>query len=133
MIVGHTKFAPDGYFGRIKYRYRRSKVYTYHQMDDLINDSSPNGQNVCQTYRNDSGKINFEYRQWPVCLSKYFKNLPNITGYHHFSFDNKKPGIVIVKKSVDGEKLSVNLLKNSEFRFKKNKLPKLPAKGTGSV
>ena len=26
MLVGHTKFAPDGYFGLIKYRYRRSSV-----------------------------------------------------------------------------------------------------------
>jgi hypothetical protein len=128
MLVGHTKFAPDGYFGRIKYRYRRAKVYTYQQMADLINTSSPNGQNICQTYRDGSGKDNFEYRQWSVWLSKYFKNLPNITKYQHFSLDSKKPGIVVVKKSVDGEKLSVNLLKNPEFRFKQNKLPRLPAK-----
>ena len=128
MIVGHTKFAPDGYFGRIKYRYRRSKVYTYHQMTALINDSSPNGRNVCQTYRNDSGKINFEYRGWAAFLSKYFNNMPEIRKYHHFSFDSKKPGIVVVKETVDGEKLVVNLLKNPEFRFEKNKLTRLPAK-----
>jgi len=29
MVVGHTKLAPDGYFGLIKKRYRRSKTYTY--------------------------------------------------------------------------------------------------------
>jgi hypothetical protein len=29
MLVGHTKFSPDGYFGLIKKKYRRSKVYTY--------------------------------------------------------------------------------------------------------
>jgi len=128
MIVGHTKFAPDGYFGRIKYRYRRAKVYTYQHMADLINSSSPNGQNVCQTYRDDAGQKNFAYRQWSTWLSKYFKNLPNITKYQHFSLDHKKPGFVVVKKSVDGEELSVNLLKNHEFRFKQNKLSGLPAK-----
>jgi len=130
MIVGHTKFAPDGYFGRIKYRYRRAKIYTYHQMSDLINSSSPNGQNICQTFRDDSGKKNFEYRQWSAWLSTYFKNLPNITKYQHFSLDNKNTGVVVVKKSVDGEKLSVNLLKNPEFRFTHNKLPdKINPKG----
>ena len=28
LIVGHTKFSPDGYFGLIKRHYRRSQVYT---------------------------------------------------------------------------------------------------------
>jgi hypothetical protein len=44
MVVGHTKFAPDGYFGLIKYRYRRSDVYTYHQLADLIEASSEHGR-----------------------------------------------------------------------------------------
>ena len=36
LVVGHTKFAPDGYFGLIRRRYRRSQVYTY---DHLFNDN----------------------------------------------------------------------------------------------
>ena len=50
MVVGYTKFAPDGYFGLIKKKYRRSKVYTYAQLADLIDLSTDNQHNRCQRY-----------------------------------------------------------------------------------
>ncbi len=56
MVVGHTKFAPDGYFGLIKKKYRRSKVYTYHQLADIIDLSTDNSHNVCQRYYESNGK-----------------------------------------------------------------------------
>ncbi len=46
LVVGHTKFSPDGYFGLIRHRYRRSQVYTYEQLQQVIEASSPNGHNV---------------------------------------------------------------------------------------
>lgn len=125
MIVGHTKFAPDGYFGLIKKRYRRSNVYTYEQLANVIERSSENGHNLCQCYRNASGTPNFEYRDWAKWLSKYFKNLPNIMKYHHFNIDKNMPGVVITRKTIDGLEERHELFKD-KFPFSKQKLPPFP-------
>jgi len=125
MMVGHTKFAPDGYFGLIKFRYRRSKVYTYDQLVDVIERSSGNVHNLCQRYRNDTGTRNFEYRDWSKWLSKYFKNLPNITKYHHFSIDKNRPGVVITKEAIDGPEERHELLK-AKFPYNNHKRPRFP-------
>jgi len=106
----------DGYFGLIKYRYRRSDVYTYHQLADLIEASSEHGHNLCQRYLDQQGNPNFTYRDFRHWLLKYFKKLPNITKYHHFHFDHRKPGMVPVKKTIDGASREFNLLKK-EFCF----------------
>jgi hypothetical protein len=119
MIVGHTKFAPDGYFGLIKKVYRKSKVYTYNQLVELIQKASPNGHVLCQSFRNKDGKRNYQYYEWNSWFSKYFINLPEIKKYHHFSFNKTKPGEVTVKESIDGKEYTFNLLKNKKYRFKK--------------
>ena len=125
MMVGHTKFAPDGYFGLIKYRYRRSSIYTYEQLAGVIERSSENRHNLCQRYRSESGTPNFEYRDWVKWLSKYFKNLPNITKYHHFIIDKKMRGDVITKETFDSSEEKHELLKD-RFPFTHKKLPRLP-------
>ncbi len=126
MLTGHTKFAPDGYFGLIKMKYRRSKIYTYKQMADVIKASTPGGHNICQTYRNKDGSVNFKYKIWSEWLLKYFKKLPNLSKYHHFSFNHESPGIVIAKETVDGKEHSFQLLEDNTFRFVLKKQPQLP-------
>ena len=81
MMVGHTKFAPDGYFGLIKHRYRRSSVYTYEQLADVIERSTENGHNICQRYRDAQGEHLIPYRDWSNWLLQYFRKLPNLTNY----------------------------------------------------
>ncbi len=125
MAVGHTKFAPDGYFGLIKYRYRRSCIYTYDQLCDLIENSSANGHNLCQRYRDENGTECFEYRDWSDWFLKYFRKLPGITNYHHFHINSKKPGIVTVKETIDGPEEEFMLLK-AEFPYDFNTRPRLP-------
>lgn len=48
MIVGHTKFAPDGYFGLIRKRYRRSNIYTFDDLVQTVLDSSEGGHNIAE-------------------------------------------------------------------------------------
>ena len=117
MIVGHTKFGPDGYFGLIRRLYRKSKIYTYNQLVELIQQSSPNGPVLCQPFLNENSEPNYQYYEWDSWFSKYFNKLPDITKYHHFSFNKEKPGDIIVKESIDGEEHIFNLLKNKEYRF----------------
>ncbi len=125
MAVGHTKFAPDGYFGLIKYRYRRSCIYTYDQLCDVIEESSEQGHNLCQRYRDTHGTACVEYRDWSNWLLPYFKKLPGITHYHHFSINSHKPGIVTVKEAIDGLEEEFLLLK-ATFPYHHPTYPRLP-------
>ncbi len=127
MAVGHTKFAPDGYFGILKYRYRRSCIYTYDQLASAIEQSSEKGHNLCQRYRDENGTECFEYRDWTKWLLKYFKKLPGITKYHHFSISGNKPGVVTVKEAVNGLEEEFMLLK-TEFPYDSNNPPPPPRK-----
>jgi hypothetical protein len=129
LIVGHTKFSPDGYFGLIKRHYRRSQVYTYDQLSDIVETSSTNGHNCCVRVSNniDSPVI---YRDWSSWLSQYFEKFKGITNYHHFCIERTNPSIIVVKKRKDSEKITVKLLKK-EFPFSKDQLPtKLPERLT---
>ena len=113
LVVGHTKFSPDAYFGLIKQRYRRSQVYTYEQLVGVIEDSSPNGHNICQRYH-DISQSNKEivYRDWRNWLSNYFKTIPNITKYQHFRMSSTEEGVVILKKDIDSKEEKFHLLNN---------------------
>ena len=112
MLVGHTKFSPDGYFGLIKKRYRRSKVYTYDHLVDVINSSTTGGFNTCQSYRNSQGHDVIQFRKWSDWLGQIFKNLPEIMRYQHFRTNVNVLGEISVKESVDAEEKTFTLLKN---------------------
>lgn len=127
MVVEHTKFAPDGYFGLIKKKYRHSNVYTYNQMADIIDCSTNNRQNICQRYYDKNGKPAFVYRDWSHWLQKYFKKLPNLTKYHHLTIDKNEPGIVLAKQTIDGEESKHDLLKKP-FPYGPNKMHRYPRK-----
>lgn len=117
MLVGHTKFSPDAYFGLIKMRYRRSKVYTYDHLLDVIDSSTTGNFNISQAYRDKHGRENFQFRKWSSWLGKIFKELPGITNYQHFRTEANAPGKINVKCSVDAEEETFFLLKKKTFQF----------------
>ena len=117
MLVGHTKFSPDGYFGLIKKLYRRSKVYTYDHLVDVINSSTIGGFNTCQRYRDNQGCKIFQFKKWTTWLGKIFKKLPEITKYQHFRTDVNALGEIAVKESIDAKEESFALLKKKVDRF----------------
>lgn len=130
MIVGHTKFSPDGYFGLIRKRYRRSNIYTYEDLVQTVLNSSEKGHNACQPIRNHGTSVNSHqliYRDWSSWLLKFFRKLPDITSYRHFKIIKNKPGIVILKKAIDGDETKVQLLKR-DVPFGKNRAFRLPSK-----
>ena len=125
MLVGHTKFSPDGYFGLIKKKYRRSKVYTYDHLVDVINSSTKGKSNICQTYRDEQGKPSVQYRKWTSWLSKHFNKMPGITAYQHFYIEESKPGVVCVKEHSKAKKAEISLLKGETIPFSsKYQLPR---------
>ena len=124
MVVEHTKFSPDGYFDLIKYRNRRSRVYTYEQLADLIERLTENGHNTCQRSSNAQDEPLIMYCDWSNWLLKYFRELPNLTNYHHFSMSRTKPGVVTVKERIDTPEEEYVLLR-WYFPYEPNKFPRL--------
>jgi hypothetical protein len=120
LIVGHTKFSPDGYFGLIKRHYRRSQVYTYEQLANIAKSSSKNGHNVC--VGNAAPPI--IYRDWTSWLAQYFTAFKGISNYHHFKIEKNHPSCLIVKERKDSEEIMVELEKK-KFPFS-NPPKKLP-------
>lgn len=120
MLVGHTKFAPDGYFGLIKKRYRRSKVYTYYEhLADVVNLSTTGAFNICQRYRDKQGVEVVKFKKWSTWLDKLFKKLTGITKYQHFYITGDAPhGEITVGESVDGKNKTFDLHKNETTQFK---------------
>jgi hypothetical protein len=130
MLVGHTKFAPDGYFGLIRKRYRRSNIYTYDNLVDSIRNSSTNEHNLCHPDRSDKPASSLQqvvYRDWSTWLLKYFRKLPDLTSYRHFAITRDKPGIVSVKRDISSKAIDVTLLKKGTLLGKTHELD-LPAK-----
>ena len=131
MIVGHTKFAPDGYFGLIRKSYRQSNIYTYKDLVQTILNSSKNGHNTCQPSRKYEASVNLKhpiYRDWSSWLLKFFRKLPDITAYRHFKIIKNKPGVVFLKKTIDSDEVEVQLLIKKEVPFGKNRAFRYPPK-----
>lgn len=128
LVVGHTKFSPDGYFGLIRKRYRHSNVYTYDDLVETINQSSPSGHNRCQRYASQrSGKPQIAYRDWSTWLKEYFKDIPGIARYRHFRIDHRERGTVVLKETADGERTELNLLAG-RFPYSRKRPPTRPPK-----
>jgi hypothetical protein len=121
LIVGHTKFSPDGYFGLIKRHYRRSQVYTYGQLENIIESSSKNGHNTCV----GSAASPIVYRDWTSWLAQYFMPLKGISNFHHFRIEKNHPLLFIVKKRKDSDEIKVELsTKKFPLNIPPKKLPK---------
>jgi hypothetical protein len=121
MIVGHTKFAPDRFFGLIKKKYRYTFVSTLGEMQDVVRKSMICGQNIPQVTKGVGGRKLVNWYDWKSYLSTLYKTIPSITAYHHFRFDKKSPGIVFVRTLVDSPELVVTI--SSENAIDIHKLP----------
>ena len=111
MVPGHTKFGPDWFFGQFKRKYRNTRVSSLGQIVQVVHDSTVGGQN--QSFIVNHEDLGFNYYNWSNHFSQFFSVVPNITSYHHFSFNSDKPGVVFLKKTCDGEITSFKFIKIS--------------------
>lgn len=84
LITGHTKFAPDGAFGLIKRRYRRTNVNCLADLADVVTSSSQ--MNLVQSCGNEAGEVYVPSHQWTAFLSDHFKKFVGIKLFQHFRF-----------------------------------------------
>ncbi|MED6248319.1 hypothetical protein ATANTOWER_031492 [Ataeniobius toweri] len=66
---------------------------------------------------------------WQAHLSPYFRKLPQIKSYQHFTFDAKRPGVVLARTHSDAEPVSFQLLCDPRVLPPVVCVPALPAPG----
>ena len=122
MLVGHTKFVPDRYFGLIKKRFRRSSVDTIVDIARVVHESTTTTQNKA---RELTGVRKVNFYQWTVFLQQFFKVIPNILKYNRFLFDAAKPGVVSLREATTSEDTILNILKVDHQAILDSGMPEL--------
>ena len=130
MLAGHTKFAPDRFFGLFKKRFRRSSVDTIADICRVVQESTSTGQNKYQVIRSLEGKKLVNFFKWTEFLQQFFKHLPNLLTYHCFQVDAAKPGLVMVRQYSNTDEISINILRIDHQAILMAEAPQLlPGKG----
>ncbi|XP_071056005.1 uncharacterized protein [Onthophagus taurus] len=78
LLTGHTKFAPDRYFGIFKAKYATSNIDTYEDLLQCVVESSPSSHNKAVSAENVT------WYQWDSYLKPFYRPLVGITQFHHF-------------------------------------------------
>ena len=109
MIPGHTKFAPDRFFGLIKKLYRHTAVSTLVDIERVIWNSTTSRQNIPLSTVDTSGKRNVIWYRWTEYLSFFFRPIPGISQYHHFRVDASVPNKIFMKTYEESEELEYEI------------------------
>ena len=72
MLVGHTKFAPDRFFGLINKKFKITFVSTLDEVQDVVRKSMLTGQNIPQLTKTLSGKRLVTFYYGAPSVSKLF-------------------------------------------------------------
>ncbi|XP_051986292.1 uncharacterized protein LOC127646579 [Xyrauchen texanus] len=113
LIAGHTKFSPDCGFGLIKQAYMKTRVNTLADIAEVVENSSPVSHlNIPQLVGTAEGKVLVQTFDWQQHLTRHFRRLPQIKSYQHFSFEAKRPGVVLAKSHRDAQPVEYQLLRD---------------------
>ncbi|XP_017472285.1 PREDICTED: uncharacterized protein LOC108363427 [Rhagoletis zephyria] len=96
LLTGHTKFAPDRYFGIFKSKYAVSNIDTYADLLQCVEASSPGGYNKAVS----AEKV--VWYEWDSYFKPLYKSLVGITQFHHFIISTD---CVKTKKFADSEEV----------------------------
>ena len=75
MVAGHTKFAPDRFFGLVKKAYCHTAVSSLPDMDKVVSNSSISGKNIPQPTVDSNGKRHVVWYNWSNHLSQFFSSI----------------------------------------------------------
>ena len=77
MLVDHTKFSPDRFFGLIKKTYSLSTISTINELEQVVRRSSAE-QTIPPLIQTIFGVLQITFHQWTV-LNNFYIPIPNIT------------------------------------------------------
>ena len=121
LLVGHTKFAPDWFFGLFKRLFKRTKVSSLEEIAAVVNQSSTVNYPQLVGGYNDTTAVTFY--NWSGLFDSKSMALKGITKYHHFRFAAGQPRSVFVKASSDDTEKEINLLSDKSWRPSQHNLP----------
>ncbi|XP_070295148.1 uncharacterized protein [Salvelinus sp. IW2-2015] len=107
--------APDWCFGLIKQRFKKTRVNTLSEIAGDVKDSTVTGVNIPQLVGLEDGTVLVECYGWQQHLTRYFRPLPQIKQYQHFSFDALEPGVDVAKERWDSVRTRFQLLHNADI------------------
>ena len=105
ILVGHTKFSPDRYFGTFKKAFRVSTLPEIAMVVERTSTNTP------QLIRNSSGTVLVPFYRWSAYLGKFFRTIASIMSYHCFRTSSNKPGKICAHTFSDTEAIEIDLLK----------------------
>ena len=76
LVVGHTKFAPDGCFGLLKKAFRKTEVSSLADLEQVVQSSAI--VNESQLVGSETGEPIVPVRDWANFLGPKFKRLTGI-------------------------------------------------------
>ena len=74
--------------------------------------SNSGGLNKAQLVGTHNGRIIVPVYDWAIFLGQYFRKLPNIKSFHHFSFSEQKSEMLYYKEFANSPERSFMLLKD---------------------
>ncbi len=117
MVAGHTKFSPDGFFGLLKLKLRKSEVDNLDDLVKVVESSTIGGFNQVQIVFDKNNNHIVHFYDWTKFLLKFFKLIPNILKYHHFILHKDNIGNVEIKETVDGNKQTIDIRKSKNINI----------------
>ena len=121
MVVGHTKFAPDGCFGLLKRAFRKTEVSSLVDLEQVVQSSAVVKET--QLVGSQTGEPIVPTRDWANFLGPHYKKLTGIKRYHHFRFDKSSPGAVYLRVNSESAEEKRCLLKDPSRRPDPSDLP----------
>ena len=110
MMVGHTKFSPDGCFGLLKRRLRRERISCLEDLAAVVEASGD--VNSAQLVGREDGTRHVPIYSWSAFLSPHFRKIPQLKRYHHITISSEAPGTLSLKLAADGETEQLHLLRD---------------------
>ncbi|ROI16573.1 hypothetical protein DPX16_22550 [Anabarilius grahami] len=87
--------------------------YSFDFAQQVVENSSPVSHlNIPQLVGTAEGKVLVQAFDWQQHLTHHFRRLPQIKSYQHFSFDAKRPGVVLAKTHCDAQPVEYQLLRD---------------------
>ena len=121
LIVGHTKFSPDGCFGLLKQCFRRTRVSCLQDLERVVNTSAD--ANVAQLVGTQSGEVVVPTYDWAGMFAGRLRKLKHIKKFHHFTISESAPGSVEVKIESDSHSEQFSLILDTTWRPSSHQLP----------
>ena len=81
------------------------------QIAKLVEESTQGEQNRVFVIESKPSSQRFYYYDWNEFLSTYYKDIPQITSYHHFYFSKEYPRKVVLQEFADSEEIMMDVLK----------------------